>query len=75
MVLSTGAVRDVDELHELNIGIQALGCIPIGAPPTQHGEIDIPVHFCGTAFLPGDHLYADTTGIVLCAESLDIPVA
>ena len=27
---------------------------------------------CGVTFLPGDHLYADSTGIIMSPDALDI---
>jgi regulator of ribonuclease activity A len=67
-----GAVREVDALEELDIGIQALGAIPVGADTNGSGEVDVAVNFGGVTFLPEDHLYADTTGIILSPEPLDI---
>lgn len=67
-----GAVRQVDELEELSIGIQALTAIPVGADNTGIGESDIRVNFGGVTFFSGDHLYADNTGIILAEEALDI---
>ncbi len=66
-----GCVREVDELEEMNIGIQALASIPVGAISKEVGEVDIPVNFGGVTFLPEDYLYADNTGIVISQERLD----
>lgn len=67
-----GAVRQVDELEELDIGIQALASIPVGADAQSIGESDIRVNFGGVTFFSGDHLYADNTGIILSEEALDL---
>ncbi|PMO99669.1 ribonuclease E activity regulator RraA [Vibrio breoganii] len=66
-----GSVREVDELEDMSIGIQALASIPVGASQTDVGELDIPVNFGGVSFLPEDYLYADNTGIILSQEPLD----
>lgn len=66
-----GSVREVDELEDMNIGIQALASIPVGASQTDIGELDVPVNFGGVSFLPEDYLYADNTGIILSQEPLD----
>jgi regulator of ribonuclease activity A len=71
-ILIYGSVRDVDALEELDIGIQALASIPVGAESNGVGEIEIPVNFGGVTFLPGDHIYADNTGVILSPEPLDI---
>lgn len=67
-----GCVREVQALEELEIGIQALGSIPVGAEQQEIGERDVPVNFGGVTFLPEDHLYADSTGVILSPEPLDI---
>ncbi|GEA52016.1 regulator of ribonuclease activity A [Vibrio inusitatus NBRC 102082] len=66
-----GSVREVDELEDMSIGIQALASIPVGASQTDIGELDVPVNFGGVSFLPEDYLYADNTGIILSQEPLD----
>jgi regulator of ribonuclease activity A len=67
-----GCVREVDELEDMSIGIQALASIPVGATAQGVGEVDIPVNFGGVTFLPEDYLYADNTGVILSQEPLDI---
>ncbi|WP_114194771.1 ribonuclease E activity regulator RraA [Edaphovirga cremea] len=68
-----GAVRQVDDLQELDLGIQAMAAIPVGATSEGVGsESDIRVTFGGVTFFSGDHLYADNTGIILSEEPLDI---
>jgi regulator of ribonuclease activity A len=72
-ILVYGCVRDVDALEELEIGIQAMASIPVGADfEDESGEVNMPVNFGGVTFLPEDHLYADTTGVILSPEPLDI---
>lgn len=66
-----GSVREVDELEDMSIGIQALASIPVGATAQGVGETDIPVNFGGVTFLPEDYLYADNTGIILSQEPLN----
>ncbi|MEC6797678.1 ribonuclease E activity regulator RraA [Photobacterium sp. S4TG1] len=67
-----GSVRHVDELDRLDLGIQALAAIPVGADQQTIGEIDVAVNFGGVTFLPEDHIYADNTGVILSPEALDI---
>ncbi|WP_339386648.1 ribonuclease E activity regulator RraA [Vibrio caribbeanicus] len=67
-----GCVREVDELEEMNIGIQAIASIPAGSPATGTGDTDVPVNFGGVTFLPEDYLYADNTGVILSQEPLDV---
>lgn len=67
-----GCVREVDELEDMSIGIQALASIPVGAVANDIGEIDVAVNFGSVTFMPEDFLYADNTGIIISQEPLDI---
>jgi regulator of ribonuclease activity A len=67
-----GSVRDVDALEEIDIGIQGLVSIPVGASDDNVGEADLAINFGGVTFLPDDHIYADNTGVILSPEALDI---
>ncbi|MBY5993199.1 ribonuclease E activity regulator RraA [Ferrimonas balearica] len=67
-----GSVRDVDALEELDLGIMALASIPVGAINNDEGSLDVPVNFGGVTFLPEDHLYVDSTGIILSQDPLEI---
>lgn len=71
-IVCYGSVREVDALEEFDIGIHAIASIPVNAEFEQTGEADVAVNFGGVTFLPEDHLYADTTGIILSPEPLDI---
>lgn len=62
----------VDDLEDLDIGIQAIAAIPVGAAGEGIGESDVRVNFGGVTFFSGDHLYADNTGIILSEDALDI---
>ncbi|MCH2055483.1 MAG: ribonuclease E activity regulator RraA [Thalassotalea sp.] len=71
-IICFGSVRDVDQIEELDIGIQALVSIPVGASTAATGERDAAINFAGVTFLPDDHIYADNTGIILSPDPLDI---
>jgi regulator of ribonuclease activity A len=71
-IVCYGSVRDVDMLEDIEIGIQALVSIPVGATDDNTGENDLAINFGGVSFLPDDHIYVDNTGIILSPEPLDI---
>ncbi|MFQ3235183.1 MAG: regulator of ribonuclease activity A [Paraglaciecola sp.] len=71
-IVCYGSVREVEDLEEINVGIHAIASIPVSADDQEVGEIDVAVNFGGVTFLPGDHIYADSTGIILSPEPLDI---
>ena len=67
-----GAVRQIQKLENLDIGIHALAPIPVSADESVAGESDVPVNFGGVTFFPEDYIYADLTGIILSQEPLDL---
>ncbi|RBW41378.1 ribonuclease E activity regulator RraA [Psychromonas sp. B3M02] len=69
-IVVNGCVREVDSLEEMDIGIQAITAMPVGADDDEIGEVNSPVNFAGVTFLPEDFLYADSTGIVISPEPL-----
>lgn len=71
-IIVYGAVRQIQQLENLDIGIHALAPIPVSADESNAGESDIPVNFGGVTFFPEDYIYADLTGIILSQEPLDL---
>ncbi|MEM0516185.1 ribonuclease E activity regulator RraA [Pseudoalteromonas sp. YIC-827] len=71
-IIVYGAVRHVDELEELELGIQAIASIPVAADNLAPGEEGVPVNFAGVSFYEDDYLYADSTGIIISAEELEL---
>lgn len=73
-----GVVRDANELNAIAIGVKALGTVPQRGSRTGAGERDVPLHFGGITFTPGDHLVADVDGVIVLPTGLtaaDIDVA
>lgn len=68
-IVVNGCVRDSAELANLDIGIKALATHPRKSVKKGIGERDVPVHFAGIDFKPGEQLYADGDGIVVTAAS------
>lgn len=71
-IIVYGAIRQIDQLENIDIGIHALAPIPVGADQENYGETDVAVNFGGVTFFPEDYLYADLTGIILSQEALDL---
>jgi regulator of ribonuclease activity A len=64
-VVINGAVRDVNALAELELGVKALGSNPCKSLKTGAGEVDVPVSFGGVTFVAGARLVSDDDGIVV----------
>lgn len=64
-VVVYGCVRDVSELARCDVGIRALGVIPLPTEKRDQGEREVAVQVRGVWVRPGDWLYADADGIVV----------
>lgn len=67
-----GAVRDVDALASMDLGVQALGAHPMKTEKRNLGDVDVPVTFAGVTIHPGDFVAADNNGIVVSPVALDV---
>lgn len=64
-VVVNGAVRDTAALSALDLGVKALGSVPMRGVKRGEGVVDTPVAFGGVVFVPGDRLYADEDGVAI----------
>ncbi|GIU15785.1 putative 4-hydroxy-4-methyl-2-oxoglutarate aldolase [Shewanella glacialipiscicola] len=70
-VIINGFVRDVMRIKTFNLGVYALGAIPIKTEKRDQGEINVPVDLGGVMVKPGMQLYADENGIAVSDELLN----
>ncbi|MAR92840.1 MAG: ribonuclease E activity regulator RraA [Pseudomonadota bacterium] len=68
-----GCIRDVDEIRQTDLGVQALRTIPIKSKRQGRGDLNIPVTFGGVCFHPGEYVYADNNGVIVAPEPLSMP--
>lgn len=64
-VIVDGCVRDSAELAACDVGIRALGLMPLPTEKRNEGQTDVAVQIQGVWVRPGDWLYADEDGIVI----------
>ncbi|MBT5488549.1 MAG: ribonuclease E activity regulator RraA [Halieaceae bacterium] len=64
-VVVLGAIRDVEVIDGIDIGVQALGVCPVKTEKRGAGERDIPLTLCEMTICPGDWLYADRNGVLI----------
>lgn len=69
-IVMYGCIRDVDEISELELGVQALGTHPMKTEKKGIGERNLSVTFGGVTFKPGDYLYADNNGVIVSPRAL-----
>jgi regulator of ribonuclease activity A len=68
-VVIHGAVRDVEEMARCQIGIRALGLLPMATDKRHAGVVDVPIQVQGVWVHPGEWLVADEDGIVVMVAS------
>lgn len=69
-VVVFGCVRDVVELKALEVGIAALGRMPMPTEKRGQGRMNVVVDIAGALVAPSDWLYADEDGIVISTHPL-----
>jgi regulator of ribonuclease activity A len=65
-----GCVRDVAELNAEEVGIRALGLMPLPTEKRGQGQAQVDVEIAGVRVRPGDWLYADADGIVVSQQPI-----
>ena len=71
-VIINGYVRDIDILSTLDIGVQALGTMPVRSEKKNQGQIGVKISFGGLIFSSGDYVYADNNGLLLSKKELNL---
>jgi regulator of ribonuclease activity A len=70
-IIVNGCIRDSAELAQMNLGIRAVGTMPLRSDKRGEGERDVSVRFAGVTFRPGEHVYVDDDGIVVAETPLE----
>lgn len=68
-----GAIRDIDVIGQIDIGVKALNTIPLKTEKKGIGEYHRELKFAGILFRSGEYVYADNNGIIVSPEQLEIP--
>ncbi|OZG71313.1 ribonuclease activity regulator protein RraA [Hahella sp. CCB-MM4] len=72
-IIIYGCIRDVDVINVTDLGVQALGTIPLKTEKRGIGDLNVEIAFGGVTFKPGEYVYADNNGIVVSAQPLAMP--
>jgi regulator of ribonuclease activity A len=71
-IVINGYVRDIDILSKLDIGVQAIGTMPVRSEKKNQGQVGIDISFGGLTFSSGDYVYADNNGLLLSKLELNL---
>ncbi|HBS42588.1 MAG TPA: putative 4-hydroxy-4-methyl-2-oxoglutarate aldolase [Oceanospirillales bacterium] len=72
-IIIYGCIRDVDVIMETDLGVQALGTVPLKTDKRGLGDVNVPVKFGGVVFTPGEFVYADNNGVIVSPQKLEMP--
>lgn len=65
-----GALRDVEEIEPMPIGVMAMASVPRKTEKRGEGQRDIALQFASIQCKLGDYLYADGTGVIIANKKL-----
>lgn len=69
-IIVNGYVRDTVQIEDIPVALYALGTCSRKYIPVTSGKRDIGLNFGGVEFRPGDYVYIDADGAIVCAERL-----
>jgi regulator of ribonuclease activity A len=69
-VVVHGCIRDSAEIAGFDLGVIALGTLPLRSERKNEGQRDIPVNLPGARVRPGDWVYVDEDGMVVAPRKL-----
>ena len=69
-IIVYGCVRDCIELSKIELGILAIATMPKRSVKEGKGETNIPVSFGGVSWIPGDYVYVDEDGVIVCKKAI-----
>ena len=69
-IIVYGCIRDSGVIATIDIGVKAIGTLPLKSVKKGEGDIDVKVHFADVDFIPGHFAYADEDGIITSSTSL-----
>jgi 3-hexulose-6-phosphate synthase/6-phospho-3-hexuloisomerase len=74
-VVVDGAVRDIDEIRDLDYPIFATAMVPNAGEPKGMGEINSEITCCGQMVRPGDFIVGDDSGVVVIPKERAYEIA
>ena len=69
-IVVNGCIRDSVEISSIPIGVKALHAVLKKSGKDGTGDRNVPVHFAGITFAPGQYLYADADGVIVSNRDL-----
>ena len=74
-VIINGCIRDSEEISRMDLGVLAIGTIPVKSLKKKLGVEGVTVAFGGVEFTEGDYVFCDRDGVIVSRENLMEPTA
>jgi regulator of ribonuclease activity A len=65
-----GCVRDVEVIAHMELGVKALGTIPLKTDKRGEGQQGLSISFGNVTIQKGDFVYADENGVIVSKQAL-----
>jgi regulator of ribonuclease activity A len=69
-VVIHGCIRDSADIAKFDLGVIALGTLPLRSERKNEGQRDVRVEVAGMRVKPGDWVYVDDDGMVIAGRKL-----
>ena len=69
-IIVYGAIRDIEEVATMQLGVMAIASFPRKTVKRGQGQVEVPLTFASVTIKPGDHIYADRTGVIVAERKL-----
>lgn len=69
-IIIFGAIRDVEEITKMQIGVMALASFPRKTVKRGQGQKQVSLTVANVTIKPGDYIYADQTGVIVTDRKL-----
>ena len=70
-IVVIGAIRDVEVIDDIDIGVQSLGVVPVKTEKRGIGDRYVVLSLREVLVKPGDWLYADRNGVLVSERALN----
>lgn len=71
-IIVYGAIRDVAQIYQMAIGVQALGTCPFKTEKRGMGEVDVTLTMQNQIVQPKHYVYADLNGVLTSKEAFEV---
>lgn len=71
-IIVNGVIRDSGEIAGMNVGVFAIGTMPLKSKKEGKGKTNVQTKFGGVIWTPGEYVYADEDGVIISPNPLTL---